>query len=61
MRTLKATFTVSGLEVSGSSAEAKLSGMYDYVNDQGRPLQQPLSFQASFRRDGGVWQIASVR
>jgi hypothetical protein len=47
--------------VSGSSAEAKLSGLYDYVSDQGRPLTQPVVFQTTFRREGGAWQIASVR
>jgi ketosteroid isomerase-like protein len=61
VRTLKASFTVSGLEVSGSSADARLVGSYDYVTESGKAVLQPVTFQATFRKDGNGWQIAMVR
>jgi serine/threonine-protein kinase len=61
VQSLRATFNVSGLDVSGSTAEAQLVGAYDYVTEGGRTNQQRLTFHATFRREGGAWQIASVR
>jgi eukaryotic-like serine/threonine-protein kinase len=60
LRTLRVTLAVNGLDVTGTTADAKVSGTYDYVTDAGRAMQQPVSFQASFRRTGSVWQLAAV-
>ena len=60
LRTLHVTLGISGLDVNGSTAEAKLMGMYDYVTDGGKNTQQPVTFQAAFRRDGATWQLVSV-
>ena len=60
LRSLRVTLTVSGLDVNGSSADAKVVGTYDYVTDAGKSVQQPVSFQASFRREGGTWQLVSI-
>jgi serine/threonine-protein kinase len=60
LRSLRVTLAVSGLDVSGASADGKVVGTYDYVTDMGKTIQQPVSFRATFRRDAGVWQLASV-
>jgi len=61
VRTLKATFSLSSLDVSGASAEGKLAGTYEYVTSAGKAERQPVAFQASCRRDAGSWKLASVR
>ncbi|MEO8623286.1 MAG: hypothetical protein ABI625_19575, partial [bacterium] len=60
LRTIKVNLAINGLEVTGSTADAKLVGTYDYVTEAGKATQQAVSFQAAFRREGGVWQLASV-
>ena len=60
-RNLNVTFRVSDVEVSGNSADARLSGTYQYVGSDGKTERQPVSFAASFRFDGSSWRIASVR
>ncbi|MDQ2665540.1 MAG: serine/threonine protein kinase [Gemmatimonadota bacterium] len=60
LRSFKASFVMSGLAVNGTSADARLTGSYDYVTDGGKAAQQPVSFQAAFRRDGLAWQLVSV-
>jgi hypothetical protein len=60
-RSLRVTFEVSGLDVTGATAEANLVGAYDYVAD-GKTEHQPVSFRAGLRRDaGGTWRLVSVR
>ena len=46
LRTLRVSLGVSGLDVSGSTAEAKLVGTYDYVTESGKTTQQPVAFHA---------------
>ena len=60
-RTLKASLTVSGLQVDGSSAEAQLSGLYEYVTNAGRDQRQPVSFQATLRQGSDGWKFVSIR
>ena len=60
LRSLRVNFSINGLEVSGNSADARLVGTYDYVTENGKTAQQPVSFQASFRREGSAWQLMSV-
>lgn len=61
LRSIRAHFTVSSLDIHGESADAKLTGTYDYVTTAGKTDQQSVSFQASFRHDSGVWKLTSVR
>jgi serine/threonine-protein kinase len=61
VRSLKATFSLSSLDVSGNAAEGKLAGTYEYVTSTGNPRQQQVAFQATFRREAGGWKLASVR
>ena len=59
-RSLRASFAVTDLQVSGPSAEAHLVGAYDYEAN-GKREHQPVSFQASLRHDVGKWRLVSVR
>ena len=61
VRSMRATFSVSSLDVRGESADALLSGVYEYVTTNGKNERQPVTFQAGFRHDGGIWKLTSVR
>jgi serine/threonine-protein kinase len=61
LRSLRVSLSVSGLDVNGATADTKVVGTYDYVTGEGKVLQQPVSFQASFRREGTVWLLVAVR
>ena len=53
VRDIKAQLTVGSLDVAGR---------YSYINNTtGRAESQPVSFQATLRRDGGGWRIVQVR
>lgn len=60
-RNINVTFRVSGLDVNGNSADARLSGTYQYTGSDGKAERQPVSFTAAFRNDGGSWRLTSVR
>jgi hypothetical protein len=60
-RNMNVTFSVVGLDVNGSTAEARLVGAYEYTSSDGKSQRQPVSFNASFRRDGSEWSLRSVR
>jgi eukaryotic-like serine/threonine-protein kinase len=61
LRSLRATFSAGAIDVSGATAESKLTGEYDYVTNAGKAERQSVAFQATFRRYGGVWRLANVR
>jgi len=61
LRSMRVSFTVSGLDVRGDVADARLIGAYDYVTNAGKSERQPLNIQASFRRDVAGWKLVSVR
>jgi eukaryotic-like serine/threonine-protein kinase len=60
-RSINATFRVADIDVSGNSADAHLSGSYEYVTNEGRTERQPVSFSASLHYDGSSWRLTSVR
>ena len=60
IRTLKATLTVGNLQVDGATAEAQVTGSFDYVTTNGSTQQRPVSFAATLRRDRGSWILAAV-
>jgi eukaryotic-like serine/threonine-protein kinase len=60
-RSINATFRVTDIDVNGSSADAHLSGSYEYVTSEGRTERQPVSFSASLHYDGSSWRLTSVR
>jgi serine/threonine-protein kinase len=61
VRSIRAGFSVGSLDVRGDAADARLTGAYDYVTNAGKTERQAVSFQASFRHDGGGWKLTSVR
>lgn len=60
-RSLRATLAITSLDVQSSTAEGRVEGKYDYINSAGKSDQTPVAFRASFRRDGTVWKLVSVR
>jgi serine/threonine-protein kinase len=60
IRTLKANFTVGNVQVDGASAEAQVTGTFDYVTTSGADERRNTSFIASLRRDRGAWAIAAI-
>jgi serine/threonine-protein kinase len=61
VRGLRVTFALSALDVSGATAEGRLTGAYDYTATSGKAEHQPVSFRATFAREGGSWRITAVR
>jgi hypothetical protein len=59
-RRVNVSFRVSDLEGNGNTAEARLSGRYDYVTADGN-RELAVSFAASFRYDGSDWRLVSIR
>jgi tRNA A-37 threonylcarbamoyl transferase component Bud32 len=61
VRDVKAQLTVSRLEVANGTAEAQVAGTYTYLNTSTqRGEHQPVSFRATFRRDGDRWRIFQI-
>jgi serine/threonine-protein kinase len=61
LRSIHATLAVSGLTVNGDAADARITGSYDYISNSGQATKQAANFQASFKRENGVWKLAAVR
>lgn len=59
-RGINVTFHINSLEMSGTSAEARLVGTYDYVDADGRSQKEPVSLRASFKHNGSAWRLVSV-
>ena len=60
-RNINVTFRVANIEASGSSADARLVGTYEYVTSAGKTERQSVSFAATLRHDGNAWRLVSVR
>jgi hypothetical protein len=62
VRDVKATLSLSQVDVQGGTAEAQAVGSYTYLNTTShRTEQRPVSFHVAFRRDAGGWRIAEIR
>jgi hypothetical protein len=62
VRDVQADLSLSEIQVTGASAQGLVTGAYKYLNTStGRPEHQPVSFQASFRSEGGKWRLVEVR
>ncbi len=62
VRDVKAQLAISRLEVGNGTAEAQVSGTYTYLNTSTqRAERQPVSFRATFRRDGERWRVLQIR
>ena len=60
IRTLKATLAIGNLQVDGSTADAQVTGSFDYVTTSGGTERRDVRFLATLRRDHGAWLLAAV-
>jgi serine/threonine-protein kinase len=60
-RSINATFRITSVEGSGSSAVARVEGVYAFVTGEGMSERRPASFALVLRPDGKSWHIASMR
>jgi hypothetical protein len=59
---IEVELSLTGLKVAGDVAEAGLAGVYIFRNPSTRRTQrETVAFQASLRREGERWRIASLR
>jgi len=60
IRTLKATLSVANLQVDGASAEAQVTGAFDYVTTSGSSEHRDVRFTATLHRERGAWSLSAV-
>jgi hypothetical protein len=61
VRSLRAELSVSGLELVGAAAGARVVGVYEFVGHDGTLQRQPIAFQARLEEIGGRWQLVAVQ
>jgi hypothetical protein len=62
VRNLKAGLTVTAVRLAGLTAEAIVSGVYDYDNaTTGRAERRPVTFRAILAVDAGGWRLTTIR
>ena len=62
VRRLKAGLTVAAVNVTGGTAEAIVSGVYDYENaTTGRAERRPVTFRAILVAEPGGWRLSVIR
>ena len=60
-RTLKASLTVTALDVRGSLADATVSGIYEFDNTTtGRLERRPVTFHATLVADPSGWRLSAI-
>jgi len=60
-RTLKASLTVSALDVRGSVADATVSAIYEFDNTTtGRQERRPATFHATLVADSSGWRLSAI-
>ena len=62
VRDVKARLSVARLDLSDGAADALITGAYTYLNTStGKTENQPVSFHAAFKSEGGRWRMSQVR
>jgi serine/threonine-protein kinase len=62
VRNLKAGLTVTAVHLAGLTAEAIVSGVYEYDNaTTGRAERRPVTFRAILVVDPGGWRLTTIR
>ena len=62
VRNLKANLGVANLNITGASADATVSGVYEYDNaSTGRAERRPVTFRVTLARDANGWRITAIR
>ncbi|HSJ63356.1 MAG TPA: serine/threonine-protein kinase [Gemmatimonadaceae bacterium] len=57
---LRVTLRIADLSIGGSTADARVTGMYVYQTSRGRE-DLPVAFAATLRKEGEVWRLLAVR
>jgi hypothetical protein len=61
VQNIKVSLTITQLDISDATADARITGSYRYENTSARRLEdQPVSFHASLRRDGAGWRLTAI-
>jgi hypothetical protein len=60
-RSINVTLRIANVESSGSSAEGRLEGSYEFVTNEGRTERQSVAWAVTFRHDGSAWRLVSAR
>ena len=60
-RSINVTLRLANVESSGSSAEGRLEGSYEFVTNEGRTERQSVAWAVTFRHDGNAWRLVSAR
>ena len=60
-RSINVTLKLANVESSGSSAEGRLEGNYEFVTNEGRTERQSVAWAVTFRHDGSAWRLVSAR
>jgi serine/threonine protein kinase len=61
IRSISASFEISALDITGTTAVARLTGMYDYFSRTGREARQPVAVEATLLREGDRWTLRAVK
>jgi serine/threonine protein kinase len=61
VRNIKASLTITTIDVTGGTAEAIVSGVYEYVDaTSGRIERRPVTFRASLVSGAAGWRISAI-
>ncbi|HEV8264015.1 MAG TPA: serine/threonine-protein kinase [Gemmatimonadales bacterium] len=62
VRRLKASLTVTTLNATGATAEATVSGVYEFeYSTTGRTERRPAAFRATLVADSAGWRLSAIR
>ena len=62
VRNLKANLSVASLSVAGATADAVVTGVYEYDNaSTGRAERRPVTFRVTLTSDTSGWRITAIR
>ena len=61
VRSINARLTAAAPQGDATTATARVTGSYEYVDAAGKPQTQLVAFTATFRRDGTRWRIVATR
>jgi hypothetical protein len=62
VRDVKVRLTLSQLDVSGTTADARVDGTYEYTNTSTHRIEQrPVTFRASLRHDAAGWRVRAIQ
>ena len=61
VRSMTASFEIASLDVDGTAAVARLTGVYAYVARNGRAERQNVELEATLQRDGDRWKLQAIR